>query len=85
MLHDLLKEDGLYIIEDLHCYEWEEEHKEGSIIQSLIFNESFRGLSEEENDHLRSRIDTVQIWSRNNEKSKFYNKKSITSIIRLKN
>lgn len=85
MLHDLLNEDGLYIIEDLHCYEWEEEYKEYSIMQSLIFNESFRGLSEDENDYLRNRIDTVQIWSRNNEKSRFCNKKSITSIIRLKN
>jgi hypothetical protein len=84
MLHDLLKEDGFYIIEDLHCYEWEEDYKEGSIMQSLIFNESFRGLNEDENDYLRSRIDTVQIWSRNNEKSDFNIKKSITSIIKLK-
>lgn len=85
MLHDLLKPDGVYIIEDLHTFQWEKNYKEDSIMQQLIFGEEFKTLTNEENEYLHNKIDTVEIWCRNNEKNKFCNKKSITSIIKLKN
>jgi hypothetical protein len=82
-LHDLLKKDGVYIIEDLHTYEWDDVNN--SPLYSLIFNTPFTYLSPEESDYLYNKIDTVQIWAKTNINLKYVkNNKSITSAIKLK-
>ena len=80
-LHDLLKEDGYYIIEDLHCYKWWNDI-ENSTLYSLMFEKPFVSLTEEQSNLLHSKIDTVQIWSKKNEKCG--DNISITSVIKFK-
>lgn len=79
--HDLLKPNGIYILEDLHTFVWG--NKEESPLYSLVFNEKFAYLSETENTKLREKIKTVNIWNHYNKKSPFC-KSSITSIITFK-
>lgn len=81
-LNDLLKEDGVYIIEDLHTYVWDDIEK--SMLQNLIFNKPFKGLTEEESDMLHSKIDTFQIFGRKNETIPQFNNVSLTGVITLK-
>lgn len=80
--HDLLKPNGIYILEDLHTFVWG--NKEESPLYSLVFNEKFSYLSETENTELREKIKTVNIWNHYNKKSPYCNS-SITSIITFKN
>lgn len=86
-LHDLLKKDGFYIIEDLHTYEVPTDGFEYSIIFPLVFRGKFNTLTDEENEMLHDKIDVTQIWCRNNENlvKDFENKKSITCVITFKN
>ncbi len=82
-LHDLLKEDGLYIIEDLHSWSWND--MENSTLYSLMFTKPFVFLSAEESEILHSRINTVQIWLKNNDRAiSNPQKTSITSVITMK-
>jgi hypothetical protein len=80
--HDLLKPNGIYILEDLHTFVWGS--KVESPLYSLVFNERFAYLSDTENDELREKINTVNIWSFYNKKSPYCNS-SITSVITFKN
>ena len=76
--HDLLKEDGIYILEDLHTFVWD--NIENSPLYSLVFNRPFRYLTAVENDILKANIKTATTWNHYNELSPFC-KSSITSIL----
>ena len=82
-LNDLLNEDGVYIIEDLHTFVWDDIEK--SPLYSLMFDKPFCVLSKEESDILHSKIDNIQIFGRKNDKiSHIGTDVSLTSVIRMK-
>lgn len=82
-LYDILTEDGIYIIEDLHM------NKVFNLTQSPCICLPLRLMTEyatnEELSQLYAKIDTVLIWSRNNEKmTAVYPPISVSSVINFK-
>lgn len=77
---DLLTENGIYILEDLHTWVWS--NIENSPLFSLAFNKPFTCLTPEENNILKNRISTSTIWSNFNEKSPSCSA-SITAILTM--
>lgn len=82
-LNDLLSEDGIYIIEDLHTYVWDNTEK--SPLYSLIYSEPFGYLTEEESNELHSKINDFRIFGRKNDNAGNYGyASSLTCIITMK-
>lgn len=79
---DILTENGIYILEDLHTFVWDE--MEHTPLYSLVFNKPFYYLTNEENDILKERISTSTIWSNFNKKS-FCCGSSITCVLTMNN
>ena len=79
--HNLVNEDSIYILEDLHTYVWG--YISDSPLYFLNFNNNPGTLLQSEIDELKKSIDTVTINIRNNEKSEL-TKQSITSVIKFK-
>lgn len=77
---DILTENGIYILEDLHTWVWDE--FERSPLYSLAFNKPFYYLTNEENAILKERISTSTIWSNFNKKS-CYCGSSITCVLTM--
>ena len=89
-LHDLLSENGIYVLEDLHYSRLQgEDLAKYSPLYFLSFLFPSAVLSEEDNNELLSKIDQVYIYSRKNEKTSdmvnYYGGRSMTAIITFTN
>ena len=83
-LNDLLSEDGIYIIEDLHTYVWEDDWGK-SPMYSLVYTMPFSYLTTEESYELHSKINDFRIFGRKNDNVALYeNASSLTCIITMK-
>ena len=78
-LYKNIKEDGIYVLEDLHCGLHE---RTDSPLYYLMFNNKLSFMTDRENEELKKIIHDIEIYCHYNEKSNF-EKKSITSIIRF--
>ena len=88
-LHDCLNDDGIYIIEDLHCClkSWNPSNRwtgnsKVTTIDCLIARIPHDGLSKEENDLWVTDLDEVLIHSQYNKK--INGKSSVVSILKYK-
>lgn len=83
------KENGIYILEDLHTNISKDTHflcdinYEDTPLFSLVFKEHNKFLTNTENDFLFSKIKDVNVYSRHNYRNGIKNR-SITSIITFK-
>lgn len=85
-LFDLVKDDGMYILEDLHMNFYRYCNNNDNFntpLYCLPFRLPTKHLTHEENVRLMNAIDTVNIWCYHNLKGT-YNNQSITSIIKFK-
>lgn len=85
-LHDLLSEDGIYVLEDLHYSRLQgDEYAKNSPLYFLTFLFPSPTIGKEENDELISKIKDVQIFSRKNNSTKdmreWFGGRSITAVI----
>ena len=76
---DLLTEDGIYIIEDIHSNILDPDNK-NCPLKCLPFRQHTEYLTDEENDLLLSKLDKVMIYSRKNNSCPYYGT-SITAIL----
>jgi hypothetical protein len=81
-LSQLLVEDGVYIVEDLHTWVWEKDLAK-TTLYSLAFNKPFAYLKPDESTSLHARIADKTIWCNHSSKST-YTGDSITSVIKFK-
>jgi hypothetical protein len=82
-----LKNDGIYILEDLHTSRLSQYISENDLITTLDMLNNFQytgnlisnHISDKENEYIKQNISSIRIWSRTSE----YNQ-SVTSIIKKK-
>ena len=79
-LHNSLRENGIYIIEDLHCGLF---FRQQSPLYYLMFKDKLPFMTDEENTEIEGIIDDVIVYANRNPKSA-YDKQSVTSIIKFK-
>ena len=82
-LFELLKDDGIYIIEDLHANYTENNGITEKPIVWCIFNNKNSYLTDEEYSNLVSHIDYKVVYLKNNENHEF-NDMAVTCIIKFK-
>ncbi len=80
-LHNRLNNGGIYILEDLHTYMWDEQ--KDSPLMLLNFWETNKFLTDKQKDELFGKLIDEHIIHRKNDKSP-YCQRSITSILRFK-
>ena len=80
-LHNRLTNGGIYILEDLHTYMWDEQQH--SPLQLLNYWQDNQYLTNEQKNEMFNRLDDEIIIHRRNEKSPYCGR-SITSILRFK-
>lgn len=82
-LYKHLKEDGIYILEDLHTHVWANEKSQSPLYFLNFYNDPLSYITLQESNELKEHIDTTTIFLRKNPKGLF-NPYSITSIITFK-
>lgn len=80
---DYVKDDGIYIIEDLHTSLLNPGMMTDSTLFFLDFAEDTCWLTEEQNKEIKDAINYVIIFNRNNPRG-YANDRSITSVIKFK-
>ena len=84
-LYKHVKEDGIYIIEDLHTsLIWDWGYTMNSTLYYLIFNDKLDFMTDEEHNELQEHIKTVTVWSNSKPNDPNSGYRGITSVITLK-
>lgn len=82
-LYNHLTDNGIYILEDLHTYMWDNDVKNSALYFLNFWNKDNRYLTPNQINELFSHLKDIQLIHIHNDKTN-YCKRSITSILKFK-